>query len=175
MSLPEPPTEPVNWRKTGGAKGLKICPRSRLDSERFRSTPRTCRSLPVHPEPAVSWHSGFRRGAHARPKATTVHHAARRCGGVAARGARAAAGDAGYWPQREWRYADNQRHLLPELASDLVRREVAAIVANSAAARVAKTVTTTVPIVFVSGEDPVRSGLVDGLSRPGGNITVPSI
>jgi len=75
----------------------------------------------------------------------------------------------------EYRYADNQRDLLPELASDLVRREVAAIVANSAAARVAKTVTTTVPIVFVSGEDPVRSGLVDSLSRPGGNITVPSI
>jgi putative ABC transport system substrate-binding protein len=98
---------------------------------------------------------------------------------VAARGKRAAAGDAGCWPPekrgREWRYADNQRDLLPELASDLVRREVAAIIANSAAARVAKTVTTTVPIVFVSGEDPVRSGLVDSLSRPGGNITVPSI
>jgi putative ABC transport system substrate-binding protein len=102
-----------------------------------------------------------------------------RRGCVAARGAGAAAGDAGYWPPekrgREWRYADNQRDLLPELASDLVRREIAAIVANSAAARVAKTVTTTVPIVFVSGEDPVRSGLVDSLSRPGGNITVPSI
>jgi hypothetical protein len=35
----------------------------RLDSERFRATPTTCGALPVHPEPAVSWHSGFRRGS----------------------------------------------------------------------------------------------------------------
>ena len=71
----------------------------------------------------------------------------------------------------EYRHADNQHDLLPGLTSDLVRREVAAIVANSAAARVAKTVTTTIPIVFVSGEDPVRSGLVESLNRPGGNVT----
>src|SRR5215831_9329783 len=52
-----------------------------LDSERFRSTPRTLRALPVHPKPAVSWHSGFREGAHARRKTTPVHHAARRGSG----------------------------------------------------------------------------------------------
>src|SRR5262245_41766173 len=46
----------------------------------------TLRSLPVHPEPAVSWHSGFRGGAHARPKTTSVHHVARRRGRVAAGG-----------------------------------------------------------------------------------------
>src|SRR5262249_20621544 len=60
---------------------------------RFRTIqvyPKDLRELPVHPEPAVSWHSGFRGGAHARPKATRVHHAARRHGGsVAAHGARA--------------------------------------------------------------------------------------
>src|SRR5215471_12273437 len=58
--------------------------------------PKDLRVLPGHPEPAVSWHSGFRGGAHARPETAPVHHAARRRGGcVAARGARAAARDAG--------------------------------------------------------------------------------
>src|SRR5262249_53886076 len=60
---------------------------------RFRTIqvePEDLRALPGHPEPAVSWHSGFRGGAHARPKTTAVHHAARQRGGfVAARGARA--------------------------------------------------------------------------------------
>jgi putative ABC transport system substrate-binding protein len=71
----------------------------------------------------------------------------------------------------EYHYANNQRDQLLGLASDLARRQVAVIVANSAAARVAKSVTTTIPIVFVSGEDPVRSGLVDSLNRPGSNVT----
>ena len=66
---------------------------------RFRTiqvSPKDLRTLPGHPEPAVSWHSGFRGGAHARPKTTPVHHAAWRCGRrVAARGARAAGCDAG--------------------------------------------------------------------------------
>jgi putative ABC transport system substrate-binding protein len=65
----------------------------------------------------------------------------------------------------EYRYADNQRDRLPGLASDLVRQQAAVIVANSLATRAAKTVTTAVPIVFVSGEDPVRSGLVDSVRR----------
>jgi putative ABC transport system substrate-binding protein len=71
----------------------------------------------------------------------------------------------------EYRYADNERDRLLGLASELVTRQAAAIVANSLAARAAKTVTTTVPIVFVSGEDPIRSGLVDSLNRPSGNVT----
>src|SRR6266704_2587924 len=66
---------------------------------RFRTIqvcPKDLRALPGHPEPAVSWPGGFRGGAHARPKATPVHHAHRRRGcSVAARRARAAAGDAG--------------------------------------------------------------------------------
>src|SRR6516164_6982805 len=65
------------------------------DSDQFRPVPRTCRYLPGQPWRAVSWHSGFRRGAHARPKTTPVRRAAWRCSsGMAARGAGAAAGDA---------------------------------------------------------------------------------
>jgi hypothetical protein len=85
-----------------------VCPAAscqRLDSERFRSAPRTCGALPGHAEPAVSWHSGFRGGAHARYKATPVHHAARRRdSGVAARGARAAAGRAAAACRRAHRF-----------------------------------------------------------------------
>src|SRR5262245_58812536 len=65
-----------------------------------RSYPKDLRVLPGHPEPAVSWHSGFRGGAHARPKTTPVHHAARRRGGVAARGACAAGDSVDDWISR---------------------------------------------------------------------------
>src|SRR5260370_16311334 len=61
------------------------------DFRTFQVYPKDLRALPVHPEPAVSWHRGFRRGAHARHKTTPVHHAPRRRGGVAARGASGAA------------------------------------------------------------------------------------
>src|ERR1700745_617547 len=65
-------------------------------SRRFRTIqdcPKDLRALSGHPDPAVSWHSGFRGGAHARPKTTAVHHASwRRRGCVAARGARGAQG-----------------------------------------------------------------------------------
>src|SRR5262249_20897402 len=68
--------------------------KSHRPTPRFRTIqvyPKDLRVLPVHPEPAVSWHSGFRGGAHARPKTTPVDHAARRRGSrVAARGACAA-------------------------------------------------------------------------------------
>src|SRR5215472_10784694 len=68
---------------------------------RFRTIqvyPKDLRALPGHPEPAVSWHSGFRGGAHARPQTTPVHHAARRRSrDMAARGTRAATVDTGDW------------------------------------------------------------------------------
>jgi putative ABC transport system substrate-binding protein len=72
----------------------------------------------------------------------------------------------------EYRWAENQYDRLPALAADLVRRRVAVIVAAAdAAALAAKAATTTIPIVFVTGGDPVASGLVASLNRPGGNVT----
>ena len=71
----------------------------------------------------------------------------------------------------EYRSAEGQNDRLPALISDLISSQVAVIVANAISARVAKTVTTTVPIVFASGGDPVKDGLVTSLNRPEGNIT----
>ena len=72
----------------------------------------------------------------------------------------------------EWRWADGQYNRLPSLAGELVSRGVAVIIAADApAASAAKAATKTIPIVFMTGADPIKTGLVDSFSRPSGNLT----
>jgi ABC-type uncharacterized transport system substrate-binding protein len=71
----------------------------------------------------------------------------------------------------EYRWAHDQYERLPALAADLVSRRVSVIFANSPSTPHAKVATSSIPIVFMSGDDPVRLGFVASFNRPGANLT----